>query len=381
MAPSHPALAARSLILHAGRDPGVAVAELDRRIVGAIAVPVDHAAAQTGLIAGALGAGLGVVLPAEPGLPADAEDALDAQLSAGATLALTPAHRDLGLVHATIAAWEARQGWRPPPQRADAGSRRGHTSPAGDGLAGGLRGAYTPPGVDGLAGGPRGAYTPPGVDGPAGGPRASRELYATVVVDGADVEAVTGPLIDAYAPLAVAGYWLIVSTPGRTQRQLGAVARLALGLQQHARRPVVMAGLDDAHLALLASGMAAVCAGPHDDGVFHPAILSSLPGGARYAPVRRRLFQQRPCPCGAHPPAEPPTGEPATGIHNRYHLQAEALEAAAMAPAIAETRLLARASRASRLRRELRLGPLGTGWQGVPEAARDRRSDAGQMTG
>jgi hypothetical protein len=283
-----------------------------------------------------------VVLPPEPDCAGDPEDALDAQLSRGATLALTPAHEHEGgparehqvrLARATIAAWEARQGWRPPPQRPETGPR---------------------------------------------------ELYATLVVGGRDVEDATGWLIEAYAPLAVNGYWLEVPDAVSSTRHAAAVARLALGLQRYSGRPVVAAGGGDIHLALLASGVAAVCSTGESEAIFHPAILSSLPLGPRSAPVGRRLFLQRPCACGAHPPSEPPAGRAAILAHNRHHAQQEALEAASMAPAIAEHRLLARAGRASTLRRELRLTPLATGWQGVADAARDVRGApgaAGEMTG
>ena len=393
---SHPSLEVRSLVLHAGHASGIRVAELDRRIVGSIAVPLRHAARQTGLIADALKAGLGMVSPPQSYLnqcvPGErpsgfddltlartvaldpsrqrwsdsaiidyAEDTLDAQLSVGATLALTPAHvleedgghardQELHLARATVASWTARQGWRPPPQH------------------------------------------------PGARPR---ELYASIVVQGREVEGATPALIDAYAGLEVAGYWLVVMNAGRSKTQIAGVARLALGLQQRSGRPVVVTGIGDVHLALLASGVAAVCAGLHgmratfppeqidnaEDGVavhiFHPAILSSLPLGERYAPARRRLFSQRPCRCGAHPASEPPVGRAATIAHNRYQLQHEALEAASMDPVIAESRLLARASRASTLRRELQLGPLAAGWMGVADAARDLRAlgDADEMNG
>lgn len=248
--------------------------------------------------------------------------------------------QELRVARATVAAWAARQGWRPPPQYPDA---------------------------------------------------RQRELYASIVVQGRDVDDATPSLISAYAGLDVAGYWLVVMNAGRSKTQIAAVARLALGLQRRSGRPVVVTGIGDVHLALLASGVAAVCAGLHgmrptfppeqidnpDEGVavhvFHPAILSSLPLGERYAPARQRLFQRRPCPYGAHPASEPPVGRAATIAHNRYQLQHEALEAASMDPVIAESRLLARASRASMLRRKLQLGPLAAGWMGVADVARDLR--------
>lgn len=43
-APSHPSVDVRSLVLHAGHGSGIRVAELERRIVGSIAVPLRHAA-------------------------------------------------------------------------------------------------------------------------------------------------------------------------------------------------------------------------------------------------------------------------------------------------------------------------------------------------
>ncbi|MEA2168284.1 MAG: hypothetical protein QOF76_1584 [Solirubrobacteraceae bacterium] len=220
---------------------------------------------------------------------------------------------------AAIDAWGERQGWRPPPQRPDAPGRR---------------------------------------------------LFATVSL---------GDPVEIYAGLEVDGFWLDAGA----ERSAGAVARLALELQRRSDRPVVVAGAGAAALALLASGVAAV--GPpavDGDAVFHPAILSSFPAGARYAAVRRRLFAMRPCACGAHRAAEPPPDRAATLAHNRFHLQAEALEAAAMIPPIAEARLLARAGRASTLRRELGLTPLAAaaGWRAVAGVAQELRG-SGEMAG
>ncbi len=316
-APRHPSSERRSLVLWAaaggaGADPAL----IPRDVVGTLALPlhgVGAAAARDASLAGgaiaagvaerARAAGLGLALAPqawrnqldpdrrgaafallpyaqpdalelEAGALGDdaardyADAVLDAQLAAGATLATTPAHvferehgagrdNDLLLASATVAAWRERQGWRPPPQRP--ATRRASCTPR--------------------ARRPR--------PSPArGGSAAGRALPRS-------------------RPSTASGSSCSTTTTARTSARVAeGVTALALGLQAGGR-PVVVAGAGAWHAALLASGVAATCAGadgaqptfPPDaaaaDGVtgigvqvFHQAILGSAPLGA--APARRR---------------------------------------------------------------------------------------------
>ncbi|MDO8212385.1 hypothetical protein [Conexibacter sp. CPCC 206217] len=412
---------------------GFDVVREQRDVVGAIALPLRQAAAETALIARAADEGLGVVLAGQAhlnqlpvaargrgfaALPfaqpyplhvertrmsatalADyAEAFLDAQLSAGATLATTPAHvcdaelsygreQDLGLAHATIAAWHERQAWRPPPQRPDAPPRELFAGIAvrGRGLvAGSARGdAAARDGVggaaarDGVAGAPAG--------GGAGGAVARGRAGGDVV----------DRLIELYAPLDVSGYWLTVFDADGSGAQLGAVAELALGLQHATGRPVTVSGIASLHEALLASGVAATCAGGGAAGasfppkaidgdevtgiaveVFHPAILGTVPPGPHAADALEWLFVRHPCRCGEHPLHEPPRRRRAALRHNAWQLAAEARDATRLVPIIDEQRLAARIGRANAIRRQLALAPLQPGWAAVAAAARTRRAAA-----
>jgi hypothetical protein len=217
-------------------------------------MPVRHAVADATVIHRARAGGMGVVLPgqawlnqrppeergtafarlayAQPrplapeqrrlsdeSLSAYADAFVDAQLSAGASLATTPAHvfdtelglgrdQDLELARAAAASWRERQGWRPPPDRPD---------------------------------------DPP------------RELHAAIAVRGSLLAGAVDGLVDGYAGLDVTGYWLIVFNGNDSVRQADAVARFALTLQARTGRPVTVFGVATLHLALLASGVAAAC--------------------------------------------------------------------------------------------------------------------------
>lgn len=397
-APRHPRIEQRSLVLWTGYRSGVDVASLERDVVGAIAMPLRYAAAHRGLIASARAAGLGIVLPGQAylnqvalvlrgstgfaGLPYAqaqpiavesnqmsssalvdyAEQFLDPQLAAGATLATTPSHvfdaelgrgreQDVALAQASVEVWRDRQGWRPPPQRPE---------------------------------------DPP------------RELYAGIAVRGRNLAAAVDGLIELYAPLEVSGYWVTVFDAGNSGAQLAAVTELALGLQEATGRPVSVAGVAAMHEALLASGVAATCAGfqgmrpsfppeliDADEvtgiavQVFHPAILGVVPLGARYERARGWLFANRPCACDQHPAHEPPRGRSATIAHNTWCLAGEARDATRLTPVLDERRLAARIERANAVRARLSLRRLPPGWGAVAAVARARRaggSAAGEIS-
>lgn len=388
-APRHPTVDRRSLVLWTGYRSGLDVSRLQRDVIGAIAMPVKYAASDGATIASARAAGFGIVLPGQAWLnqlPPDergghysqlaycqparidletqvmsasacsnyAESFLDAQVAAGATLVTTPAHvfeselahgrnQDIALAEASIVAWRARQGWRPPAQRPD---------------------------------------DPP------------RELHACIAVRGRHLANATDGLIQLYAALDVAGYWLVVFDCGDSGVQLGAAADLALGLQEITERPVTISGVASMHEAMLASGVAAACAGLHgmrpafppasiavgdDTGigipVFHPAILGVIPLGAAFVTASTWLFATHPCRCGEHPAAEAPRGRTQTIRHNTWCLAEQTRDATRLAPVLDEARLISRIARADEIRAHLRMRRLPPGWSAVSAAARARRDD------
>jgi hypothetical protein len=403
VAPRHPQVGRRSLIAWPGYRSGLSVASFDRRVVGAIAKPLSHAVLDPSLVADALKAGMGVVLPAQawrnqlppshpkrsgafarlkvhrPGMQLApdnvlraafaeryAADHLGAELEGGATILTTPGHvleiegrngRQNDLLLARLAAGEFadRRAWSPAP-----------------------------------------------------GQTGRRELYATIIVQGrhAAVPAVIDWLVSAYADLeGVSGYWIIAVNTTQSGRQLGGYARLALRLQQLTDRPAAVSCVGDGHLAMLASGVAATCAGlhglsfrhppaelpEHDDEeetglgvhIYHRAVLGNAgPLGGKGQAVRLALFLNRPCICGHHPAAEPPVGKMQIVAHNSWAVSADALEFALPEVAAAEIRLATRVQVAKRERAILKMSALRAGFAAVPrEAMRLREQDSDAASG
>lgn len=399
VAPRHPRLSRRCLVAWPGYQSGLTISSFDRRVVGAIAKPLAHAVREQSLIAAALDAGMGVVLPAQgwrnqlpldhpkrtgrfahlkvsrPRLQLDpdggrlragfaeryAADDLAGQLEAGATIATTPGHvleseagdgRQNELLLARLAAEEfvARRAFSPAPGR-----------------------------------------------------KGQRELYATIIVQGhhAGSYEIIDRLISAYEELeGVSGYWIVAVNTHKSGKQLAGYARLALQLEQLTERPTVTSCVGDAHFALLSSGVAATCAGLHgmsfrnppedlpgggdeDEptglGVhtYHPAVLGNAgPLGAEGDRIRAALFKNRPCPCGHHPADQPPKGKRQITAHNSWAIQSDAREFALPAVGVAEAGLEARAERARKNRRLLGMSPLHPGFKAVRlEASRLREQD------
>jgi hypothetical protein len=406
-APRHPDLLARALIAWPGYRSGLSIEQLDRRVIGAIAKPLFHAARDPKLVTAALARGMGVVLPGQgwrnqlafdhpgragtfahlahhrPGLrlaPDErrfgasfaetyAADHLAAELSAGATIATTPGHvlefegsvgRENELLLARLASQEfiAGRAFSPPPGR-----------PASE----------------------------------------RRELYATIILQGkhAKVPEIIAELVRVYAALDhISGYWIVAANCNHSGAQLAGYARLALDLEHTADRPTVVSGVGAEHLALLASGVAATCAGlhgmsfafppaifaePEDDDdeeglgvyVYHRAVLGFVGRLGKHGdPVRRAIFANAPCPCGHHPADRAPEGRRSIVAHNSWAVSADALEFAAPAVLAAEERLSVRAQEARRQRKFLRLSGLRPGFSSVPCAARELRDrHAGEAVG
>lgn len=238
---------------------------------------------------------------------------------------------------------------------------------------------------------------------PAPGRRGQRELYATIIVQGhhAGSGEIIDWLISAYADLeGVSGYWLVAVNSHKSGKQLAGYARLALQLEKLTERSTVTSCVGDGHFALLASGVAATCAGLHgmsfrhppeelpggdeDEptglGVhtYHPAVLGNAgPLGADGDRIRVALFKNRPCACGHHPADQPPRGKQQIIAHNSSAIQSDAREFALPAVGVAEAGLEARAEWARKNRRLLGMSPLHPGFKTVPlEASRLRQQDS-----
>lgn len=405
-APRHPDLSRRSLVAWPGYRSGLSIDQLNRAVVGAIAKPLSHAVQDPGLVTAALAQGMGVVLPAQawrnqlpldhakrvgafsalglhrPGVcvapdqapfkaafaEAYAADHLAAELSAGATIATTPGHvlsdecavgrqNDLQLARLAAQEFVARRASAPAPGQ------------------------------------------------PA---TARRELYATIILQGghAKVPEITEELVRQYSSLEhISGYWIIAANCNTSGTQLAGYARLALGLEGATDRPAVVSCVGDAHLALLASGVAATCAGMHgmsftypptilpvgddnEDGlgvfVYHRAVLGFVGKlGREGGPAREAIFRNLPCPCGHHPANRPPTGRRAIVAHNIWAVSADAWEFARPDVPAAEKHLAQRAQEARKQRAFLRLSDLKPGFSAVPRAAdalraREARRAAGE---
>jgi hypothetical protein len=388
------------LIAWPGYHSGLKVDSFDRRVVGAIAKPLLHARADSQMIARALDTGMGVVLPGEvwrnqlpkkhpkrtgafsqlashqPSLQIDPEagrfrarfaetlssDNLNDQLAAGATLATTGAHV--------------------------------HEREAGDGRQNDLLLARL--GAEDFA--DRRGFVP------APGRQGRRELYATLIVQGrhaADPKTIEW-LVSAYADLeGIDGYWLVAANTSKSGRQLRGFLRLALELERLTARPTVISGVGDPHLAFLASGVAATCAGlygmnfkfppeefpqqeddeeetPFAVHTYHPTLLGNAGQfGDDGNEIREALFANRPCDCPYHEPTRPPSGRRQTVAHNSWCIQEDALTFATPSVIAAESALAERIEAARRDRAFYGLGGLPTGFAAVAiEAASLRERDA-----
>jgi hypothetical protein len=395
----HPETGRRSLIAWPGYRSGMEVGSFDRRVVGTLAKPLAHAVVDPALVAEAHTVGMGVVLPGQAWrnqlplehpkrkgsfanlrfhrpnkrlapddslLPAAfaeqyAADHLAAELEAGATIATTPGHvleyegregrqNELLLAHLAAEEFVARRAWSPAP-----------------------------------------------------GQSGNRELYATIIVQGrhAAVPAVVDWLVAAYADLeGVTGYWIVAVNTSQSGVQLAGYTRLALRLQGITDRPAAVSCVGDPHLAMLASGVAATCAGlhgmsfryppaklpEHDDeeetGIavytYHRAVMGNAgPLGAEGDGIRKALFLNHPCPCDHHPALQPPVGKKQIVAHNNWSVSADALDFALPEIHNAETRLASRAQRARRERALLQMTALRPAFHAIPQAAkRLRKPDA-----
>jgi hypothetical protein len=227
--------------------------------------------------------------------------------------------------------------------------------------------------------------------------RHRRRLYASLMVDAGrlrrgDVEWI----LDAYCDLAgVDGYvvWAVRFNRGLLQARL--LRALTDVLQQRPGRPVIAGGLWHFHKSALTRGLAATCVGPGrgmypmlpppepeepDETtdkpkgravcVYHGAILGSFGLRKSDDARRRRAFMRHACPCGAHPAQEPPATHEQIVAHNRFWLMHEARQALEQPRARSAARLAARIPDARRARADLGMTGLAACWSDLSAPGR-----------
>jgi len=239
---------------------------------------------------------------------------------------------------------------------------------------------------------------------PAPGRDGRRELYATLLVQGrhASDPSIVDWLARAYADLEnLDGYWIVAVNTHRSGKQLAGYLRLALQLEAMSERPTVTSCVGDPHLALLASGVAATCAGLHgmsfkfppdelalDEGddeagfgvhTYHPGVLGNAgPLGPAGDAIRAALFKNRPCACGHHDPVRAPAGRREIVAHNCFVVQSDAWEFGTAHVEITESRLHLRVAEARRNRQFYGMPRLHPGFVTVgAAAARLRQVESG----
>lgn len=167
-----------------------------------------------------------------------------------------------------------------------------------------------------------------------GGPE--RQLFANIVVHLRSLcDPMSGFMLTEYRHLDADGYWVSVAdlSEHSAPDDVAAAAEWLFQLQAVSRKPVVLVGAKNLHLAFLVSGLAGACLGlgrheqvPWPRGpsrgarrperVFHPRTLSNVAanaGESERRSVAARAFEQFPCGCGQHHPAEVPSGEEKVG--------------------------------------------------------------------
>lgn len=176
--------------------------------------------------------------------------------------------------------------------------------------------------------------------------RTAREIYAGLAVN-EDVlrsPAMLLRLVDAYAQLDAAGFW--VRLAGFTHSASGAILRGGgqfLGALSEFGRPVVCSGAGSLHLPLLVADISSSIglgeaesfsvprsssrrhAGPRGRLIYHPTYARSFRAGRDPA---RRAFHTSQCRCREHPPSQAPHGI-AIDKHNLSVRTTEAHEARA----------------------------------------------------
>lgn len=214
-----------------------------------------------------------------------------------------------------------------------------------------------------------------------------RELYATIVVrpDRLHPRAIRG-IVDRYAELGLDGHLIWAANYAGAAAGYRSIRELALLLQERTDRPSVVGGLGWLWQGALRNGIAAACFGRHRGSLTLPAgdetpgeaddddergwgtsiYLGQLLGGFRIGrpgdAQRRQAFMRFGCPCGHHPPHQPPQNQVEQVAHNVWWLMHEARAATAADTAQATADLQRRVGEAANWRSRLGMGALSRGW-------------------
>lgn len=387
------------MVLFVGKSGGIDLGILDRRVTNTIAKPLVFAASSEDFITEAQSAGLGLVLPGEPwrnqlpighpkrgGAFKDLKYALKNQLHIGAA----------PLSDTFIADFSGRYLEQQLTGRATLTTTPGHVHDVERGVGRDNDLALAEAMSKDFLG--RKAHRPASEGG------LSRTLYASVFVQGRHLVGAVSSLIDDYARIRVAGYWIVVINSTGTRQELAAVSDLVVGLEERTGRPSVVSGAGAAHLTLPPYGAAATCTGLNgvnfaypppdwaalkrkraqansnkkDKGIaiqpWHCEALANLPLGPEWAEHRAELFRRWPCHCGAHEPDRPPTHSEVR-THNLICGQRDAAGIFLPTADAARAELTRRVSDADAVRAAVKMTRLGAAWRGAA-FAHERRLES-----
>lgn len=281
---------------------------------------------------------------------------IDAQIGAGGTLIITPAHyvtkdaingldNELRMVQASIAEFATRQGRLPATTQAT-----------------------------------------------------HRSLYAAAIVSATHLADAAERLIPAYSAFDVDGFWIDVEGfDDSSEPHMRGLARMVFGLQTAAQKPVVVAGVGSAHFAFLTSGLAGASVGHHAQRIkyppptippaerrrnrggigihiFHRGVLANLRLDAKGKQQARSLFKRVPCHCGEHDATIPPSNQKQTKGHNLLSTLDElgriGLEGGVE---LSEAKFATRVERAAHHRQAVQIAKDVRPWLVVAEVARELR--------
>lgn len=221
--------------------------------------------------------------------------------------------------------------------------------------------------------------------------RQRRQLLASLMLRAGRLdETSTAWLTAAYSSLDVDGYLIWAVDFTSSQAQTVRLLALAEALQARTGYPVLLAGIGHLWQLALARGVAGAVFGQRsalrwpdetlrrpgedeeddeEDGfgvaIYHGAVLSCTRIGRPGEVVRRRLFLRHPCPCGHHPPSEPPADQPTIRAHNQWWIMRDGRHAGLADSGRAVALLAERAVAAAERREALGMSALVTGWRAL----------------
>jgi hypothetical protein len=235
--------------------------------------------------------------------------------------------------------------------------------------------------------------------------RIARELYASILLRMGRVDdAERRWLVDAYKSIDVDGHIVWAVDFSGSEVQVERLLALVDALSEATGKPVAVAGVGHFWQLMLSRGAAAAVHGrrtalhwPPDalepkaaapakddedeDGwgiaVYHGAILGCVRIGKDGDAVRNRLFMLRNCECGAHDPSTPPRGHKEILAHNLWWAMRGARTVCLQDVGRATFLLALHAAGAKTSRERLGLAELKTGWRVLAGAHERSEEDGG----